>query len=69
MILYGTPLFIYGISFLLFRGSGDAGSVSGMTGRRKTAKMVTDGLLTSVPVFQDRDFLENHRVGEGRSPG
>ncbi len=42
---------------------------SGMTGRRKTAKMVTDGLLTSVPVFQDRDFLENHRVGEGRSPG
>jgi len=35
MILYGTPLFIYGISLLLFRGSGDAGSGSGMTGRSK----------------------------------
>jgi hypothetical protein len=53
-------MLLYGISLLLFRGSGDTGSVSGMTGRRKTAKMVTDGLLTSVPVFQDRDFLENH---------
>ncbi len=39
----------------------DAGSVSGMTGRRKTAKMVTDGLLTSVPVFrEDRDPDQEH---------